>query len=253
MIAINLIYFPKGEAVAPLDAGDQGLHSTVLDALGTRIVSGDLPAGSVITLVEIDGAYEVSRSVSREAIRVLQSMGLVTSRRRVGVTVQPPTSWQVFDPRVIRWRLAGDDRVNQLLSLSELRSGIEPVAAALAARRATPEQCATLSGAVMDMVAHRRSGDLEAFLEADTRFHRTMLEASGNEMLRALGDTVAEVLAGRTHHDLMPAHPAADAVALHEKVATAIRTGDADAARSAMAEIIEEAATAMAAELSAER
>ncbi|KQY55503.1 GntR family transcriptional regulator [Nocardioides sp. Root140] len=223
-----------------------GLHSTVLEALGLRIVSGDLTPGQVLTLDSVDTEYAVSRSVSREAVRVLQSMGLVTSRRRVGVTVCPRDNWHVFDPRVIRWRLAGDDRTNQLLSLSELRSGFEPVAAALAAERATPQQCSALSGAVMDMVAHRHSGDLEAYLVADTIFHRTMLEASGNEMLRALGDVVAEVLAGRTHHHLMPATPRADAVALHERVANAIRTGDADDARTAMQAIIDEAAAALA-------
>lgn len=222
-----------------------GLHSSLLDALGTRIVSGDLPPGHVLTLVQIDKEYDVSRSVSREAVRVLQAIGLVTSRRRVGVTVLPAESWQVFDPLVIRWRLAGSDRLNQLLSLSELRSGFEPVAAALAAERATPAQCGVLSGAVMDMVTHRRSGDLEAYLEADTVFHRTLLEASGNEMLRALGDVVAEVLSGRTHHHLMPSTPESDAVALHERVASSVRTGDAEAARAAMRDIIDEAARAM--------
>ena len=63
--------------------------------------------------------------------------------------------------------------------------GFEPVAAALAAERATPAQCGVLAGAVSDMVVHGTSGDLEAYLDPDTVFHRTLLEASGNEMLRA--------------------------------------------------------------------
>lgn len=221
------------------------LHSDVLDALGTRIVNGDLPAGAVITLDEVDREYDVSRSVSRESVRVLQSMGLVALRRRVGVTVQPRTSWNVFDPRVIRWRLDGADRPAQLQSLSELRQGFEPVAAALAATRATPEQCRTLAAAAVDMDVHGRAGDLDAYLRADTLFHRTLLEASGNEMMHALGDVVAEVLAGRTHHHLMPARPNPEAVSLHEDVARAIRAGDAAAAEAAMRAIIAEAAAAM--------
>ena len=95
---------------------------------------------------------------------MLESMGMVASRRRVGVTVQPRESWHVFDPRLIRWRLDGADRSEQLLSLSELRMGFEPVAAALAAERATPAQCGVLAAAVSDMVVHGRSGDLEAYL-----------------------------------------------------------------------------------------
>jgi DNA-binding FadR family transcriptional regulator len=222
-----------------------GLHASVLDALGVRIVAGELAAGQVLTMDAVDQEYAVSRSVSREAIRVLESMGMVASRRRVGVTVQPRESWQVFDPRLIRWRLDGADRNEQLLSLSELRMGFEPVAAALAAERATPAQCGVLAGAVSDMVVHGTSGDLEAYLDADTVFHRTLLEASGNEMLRALGGVVAEVLAGRTHHHLMPSTPNPDAIGLHEAVARAVRMGDATAARDAMRLIIDEAADAM--------
>ena len=143
--------------------------------------------------------------VAREAIRVLESMGMVASRRRVGITIQPSSNWNVFDPRVIRWRLDAGDRAAQLVSLSELRRGFEPAAAALAARRADPHQCRIMAAAVSDMVVHGRSGDLDAYLLADKVFHRTLLEASGNEMFRALYDVVAEVLAGRTHHGMMPA------------------------------------------------
>ncbi|GAB2981865.1 FadR/GntR family transcriptional regulator [Nocardioides montaniterrae] len=220
-------------------------HGDVLDALGRRIVQGELAAGTVLTLDAIDGAYAVSRSVSREAIRVLSSMGLVASRRRVGVTVLPRTDWNVFDPRVIRWRLDSDDRASQLRSLSELRSGFEPVAAGLAAERASEAQRRELSDAAADMAAHARTGDLVAFLAADVRFHRVLLEATGNEMLRAMGDVVEEVLSGRTEHDLMPAHPKDEAVAAHEAVARGVRSKDPAAARAAMQAIIDEVTEAM--------
>ena len=72
-----------------------------------------------------------------------------------------------------------------------------------------------------------KAGDLEAYLVADMVFHRTLLEASGNEMLAALATVVAEVLAGRTHHDLMPAQPNPEAIRLHGEVARAVQAGDA--------------------------
>jgi len=225
-----------------------GQHASVLSALGGRIASGALAAGQVITLDGVCAEHRVSRSVAREAIRVLESMGLVASRRRVGITIQPRERWNVFDPRVIRWRLDRGDRAEQLLSLSELRRGVEPVAAALAAERADGEQCRVLAAAVSDMVVHGRSGDLEAYLRADTLFHRTLLEASGNEMLRALHEVVAEVLSGRTHHGMMPAQPNPEAIALHDEVARAVRVGDGPAAEHAMRAIIDEAAAALRAE-----
>ncbi|MET8763755.1 FCD domain-containing protein [Lentzea sp. NPDC004782] len=223
----------------------RGLHETVLDHLGTRISSGEIPPGEVLRIEELAQHYEVGRSVIREAVRVLESMGMLTTRRRVGVTVADRAAWNVLDPRVIRWRLDGPDRQAQLASLGELRAGVEPVAAALAARRATPGQCGVLTGAVMDLAVHGKSGDLEAYLQADLLFHRTLLAASGNEMLAALTGVTCEVLIARTHHGLMPHIPNPVAIRLHADVAQAVRTGDAAAAESAMREIITEAAEAL--------
>jgi DNA-binding FadR family transcriptional regulator len=219
------------------------LHDNVLTALGAEIVSGTLPPGGIINLEGVGAQYGVSRSVAREAVRVLESMGLVASRRRVGITIQPSDRWNVFDPRVIRWRIESGDRAAQLVSLSELRLGFEPTAAALAARRADPHQCRIMAAAVSDMVMHGRSGDLESYLLADKIFHRTLLEASGNEMFRALDGVVAEVLTGRTVHGMMPETPNPVAIALHDEVARAIRLRNEEAAERAMRDIIEEAMT----------
>ncbi len=221
------------------------LHSGLLTALGTGIVSGDLAADQVLTLERLSAEHQVSRSVAREVIRVLESMGMVESRRRVGITVQPSNKWNVFDPRLIRWRLDSGDRAALLASLSELRRGFEPAAAALAARRANADQCRILAAAVSDMVVHGRSGNLQAYLLADKLFHQTLLEASGNEMFRALNDVVAEVLAGRTQHGLMPDSPNPAAIELHDEVARAIRLRNEEAAEQAMRAIIDEAATAV--------
>ena len=60
------------------------LHRNLLAALGTGIASGKYPAGQVLTLDGVSAEHGVSRSVAREAIRVLESMGMVASRRRVG-------------------------------------------------------------------------------------------------------------------------------------------------------------------------
>ncbi|WP_327366454.1 FadR/GntR family transcriptional regulator [Streptomyces sp. NBC_01217] len=214
-----------------------GLHTHVLDTLGLEIAAGEHRPGEVLRTDEVAQRFDVSRTVVREVVRVLESMHLVESRRRVGVTVRPTEAWNVYDPQVIRWRLAGADRPRQLRSLTVLRSAIEPVAAGLAARNATPEQCAALTECALGMVATSRGQQLEGYLEHDIAFHRIVLNASGNEMFARLGDVVAEVLAGRTHHQVMFEDPDPAAVTLHVRLAEAVREGDAAAAERLTKEI----------------
>ncbi|MER5476516.1 FCD domain-containing protein [Streptomyces sp. NPDC002734] len=215
----------------------RGLHAQVLDRLGPAITAGEHPPGSVLLTDELAQQYGVSRSVMREAVRVLESMQLVASRRRVGVTVRPVEEWNVYDPQVIRWRLAGADRARQLRSLTVLRSAVEPVAAGLAARHASPEQCAELTRCALGMVATSRGHRLAEYLVHDVAFHRVILSASGNEMFARLGDVVAEVLGGRTRHEVMFEDPDPAAVTLHVRVAEAVREGDAAEAERLTREI----------------
>ncbi|MDX3639454.1 FadR/GntR family transcriptional regulator [Streptomyces sp. MB09-02B] len=215
----------------------RGLHGRVLETLGPAITAGEYPPGSVLRTDELAQTFEVSRSVMREAVRVLESMHLVESRRRVGVIVRPPAEWNVYDPQVIRWRLDGADRPRQLRSLTVLRSAVEPIAAGLAARNATAQQCAALTECAIGMVAHSRGHQLEGYLRHDVAFHRLILDASGNEMFARLGDVVEEVLAGRTHHAVMFHDPDPAAVTLHVQVAEAIREHDAPRAEQLTREI----------------
>ncbi|WP_447924460.1 FadR/GntR family transcriptional regulator [Georgenia muralis] len=208
------------------------LHTDVLDHLGRAITHGSLPAGSVLTLATLAEEHGVSRTVIREAVRVLESLGMVDSRRRVGVRVLPETGWQVLDPRLIRWRLTGPQRDEQLRRLTELRLAVEPTAARLAALRATPSAAARLVelAATLRRLGEEGRGTDPGYLTADIDFHALLIEASGNDMLGALADVIAEVLAGRTQLHLSPELPVAEALDHHERLARAVATGDVDAA-----------------------
>lgn len=226
--------------------GFQQLHTTLVDRLGSDIVAGRIPVGTRILADEMVAQHGMSRTVVREVVRVLESMGLVAVRRRVGITVQPSTCWNPLDTNIVRWQLAGPGRFDQLRALSELRSGIEPLAARLAAERATPDQCGALTAAVVGMSATSRAADGAAYLAHDADFHRTLLAASGNSMLRGMSDIVVEVLAGRTRHSLMPHVAEPEAIRLHGVVASAIQARDGEAAQEAMQEIVSESAAAVA-------
>jgi DNA-binding FadR family transcriptional regulator len=216
------------------------LHGRVLDRLGTAICSGDVAARSVLSIEDLVDRYQVSRSVIREVLRVLASMGLIETRRRVGIMIQPPEVWSVFDPQVIRWRLASDGRMAQMRSITELRTAIEPYAAWLAAERVDDDEASELVGLAAKMWAAGKAGDVARFLDLDIEFHRRVLVASGNEMFAKLQLIVAEVLAGRYHHHLMPHHPDEHALQLHTDVAQAIQRRDGERAREAMLETLEQ-------------
>lgn len=221
------------------------LHVRVLDRLGAELTSGVIPAHSNFSTESLMERYGVSRTIAREALKVLEQNGVVTSRRRVGVTVRPVSEWAALSPLVVRWWLDSDERPRQLRELSELRSGIEPIAAGLAAVRATDEQRSAIGAAVVGMSLTGPRGDLETYLRHDIDFHTTVLEASGNAGLAAFAPLVAEALRGRTHHHLMPSVPEPQAIRWHFGVAEAIAFGNPDEAMTVMRHIVGEAQEAM--------
>lgn len=218
-----------------------GLHASVVDQMGLAIGAGEWQTGSIMRIEELEERYGVSRSVIREVLRVLASMGMVQSRRRVGVQVLPASEWNLYDPQVIRWRLASPGRVAQLRSLTELRTAVEPQAARLAAMRAPLADASELMGLAGKLWAAGQDGDTELFLKLDIQFHHLVLCSSGNEMFGKLNSLVAEVLAGRTHYGMMPDHPHEEALQMHVDVASAIQRGNPVDAHAAMLAIMERA------------
>ncbi|MDT8909348.1 FCD domain-containing protein [Amycolatopsis sp. PS_44_ISF1] len=222
-------------------------HEEVLDELGAAIAGGELAPGSVLRSDELQERFGASRTVAREVVRVLETMRLTTSRRRVGVIVREPSEWNHYDPRLIRWQLDGPGRAVALRTLTELRSGVEPCAARFAAVRATPEERGRLRALASRLERTARARDLPEFLGHDVEFHDLLLAASGNPMFAQLSSVVAEVLAGRTEHGLMPPEPQPEAVALHVEVARAVDAAEPDRAERAMRAIVEQARDEIAA------
>ena len=204
-------------------------HSVLVQNLGLAIAGGSWRPNSILRLDELEAQHNVSRSVVREATRVLSSKGMLESRRRLGTVVQPEECWNLYDPQVIRWRLASSRRLEQLRALNELRGAIEPQAARLAAERASWDAGSEMSQAARLWAAGQR-GDRDEFLRLDIEFHAAVLQASGNPMFSQLHNLVAEVLTGRTEQGPMPPLLGDQALQLHVDVASAIQRSEATAA-----------------------
>lgn len=219
-------------------AGGQGLHGQVLESLGVAICGGTLAVGTIFTAEEIEERYGVSRTLVREAVRVLGSLGLVAARRRIGVQVLPASEWSMYTPQVIRWRLESSERMEQLRALIELRLAIEPEAARLAAERSSPSQASELMGLAGKLWESGHADDVDTFLRNDIKFHSLVLSSSGNLMFGKLDSLVGETLVGRTSFGLVPDQPHADALQLHMDVANHIQRGEGELAREAMRKVM---------------
>lgn len=218
------------------------VHDALVERIGAAIVQGEHAPGARLVTTELaDGA---SRGAGREAVRVLESLGLVRVRRKTGIEVRAREEWNVYAPEIIGWRLAGPGRDEQLRELHQLRGAIEPLAARLAAVHATDAQRQEMVAAVLEMARTEHDADGAVYLSADIRFHRTLLAASANAMFAALGSVVESVLVGRTQHHLMPHDANPLAVRWHQDVAFAITGGRADAAAESMGLIVAEAGDA---------
>ncbi|MDJ0335955.1 MAG: FadR/GntR family transcriptional regulator [Rhodoglobus sp.] len=211
-----------------------GSHELVLHELGRRITAGEIPEGTVLTLAGLEAEFAASRTVIREAVRVLESLGMLRSRRRVGVTVQARPGWKALDGAIVRWNLAGEGRREQLLSLMELRSAVEPAAARLAAERASATDRRQLSKLAdkLDALGIAGKGDSAEYLDVDVEFHRLLLTSGGNPLLAQLSGPVEEVLRGRAGLGLTPAIPADGTLEHHVATARAVAAGDPDAAET---------------------
>lgn len=221
------------------------LHTELINRLGTEIVNGTLGPGAAFTLEAISQRFGVSRTVSREAIQSLELMQLVKSRRKVGIVVQPSDSWNVLNPLVIAWRLAGPDRGEQLRTLTELRLGIEPTAAAAAARCIDGKTANQLVKVAHEMQALGIAGKIDKFIELDNTFHEMILRGSSNEMFAALSDPILAVISGRSHIGLMPDHPVTEAIELHIQIAQAIQAREPALAEASMRQLLAEVRSAV--------
>jgi DNA-binding FadR family transcriptional regulator len=218
----------------------KSVFTGVVDVLGHEIASGQLAEGAVLNLNQLESRFGVSRTVAREAMRQLQSLGMITAKRRVGLIVGPASQWDVLNPLVIRWRLDSPGRDEQLYSLTDLRAAIEPTAARLAASEATPEEAGRLLELSERLVVlgDQGRGDEPEYLATDVEYHRLLLRASHNEMLIACEPAVEAVLVGRNELGLTPRDPDPVAVENHRVVARAVVDGDGDLAEETLRRVV---------------
>ncbi len=156
----------------------RNLTHGMLDRLGREIVTGAFDDAPFPTESDLAKRYGVSRSVTREAVKMLTAKGLLSARPRQGTVIRPSSAWNLLDPDVLDWLLDRKLSLTLLRQFSELRVAIEPAAAALAAQAAGAAELERINRGIARMEAAERGED--DTLDADIAFHIAVLNASGN-------------------------------------------------------------------------
>lgn len=242
---------PQGRLVnmeaSKSDARDllgRNLTHGLLDRLGSQIVGDHFAGRPFPTEAELSQIHGVSRSVTREAVKMLTAKGMVSARPRQGTIIQPVSQWNLFDPDVLRWMLERRFSIELLIHFGQLRVAIEPAAAALAATSADAEGLRQIQAGFARMVAADEGRD--DVLEADVEFHVSILKASRNPFFGQFRDVVSTALKTSIRYTNKIVGRSAD-LAAHKAVLDAIVARDGALAQERMRAIIEDAlATIMA-------
>ncbi|GAB2961410.1 FadR/GntR family transcriptional regulator [Saccharothrix stipae] len=171
---------PPGWARRPTN-----LAKAVTEELVGRIVRGVHPSGTSLPPEPALGAtFSVSRTVIREAVKILQEKGLVQVRQGAGTMVTPPAMWNMLDELVLAATIAEDETLAVLDDLVITRRLLESDMAQVAARAADQDTIDRLRALVdrMDQLVD----DPAAYGEQDRVFHDTIMQTSGNRIARGV-------------------------------------------------------------------
>lgn len=213
-----------------------GLAGRLANALGQRIVSGEFAVGDPLPIEpDIQKEYEVSRTVVREAIRLLSAKGLTNTRPKVGTRIRPKTEWNMVDPDVLRWHIGNSPDRQFMTWLFETRELIEPHAAMLASERIDSERAEALKLAFEGLSTLERGSPGQ--ITADVKFHLIIMEATGNPIIRSVGSMICAALFDSFRMTWESEHDD-HGIVLHHKVMDAIVNRDPDSAFVAMRRLI---------------
>lgn len=216
----------------------RGIHGQIVEEVGNRIVRGDWEPGEQLPDESVFGTeLDVSRTVIREAMKVLSEKGMIESRPRIGTRVTSQDRWNHLDPDVLKWIFANEPTKKNADDLIELRRMIEPSAAKLAANRISDDELEALKQAFQEMVD--AGDDVEKGIEPDLRYHRIVLMASGNQMLVPLGHTIESALASSFRISSSVHNNRIASLKRHEAVIHAIAARDGNLAEAAMRDLID--------------
>ena len=202
------------------------LRELVFESLREAIINGRLFPGERLMEIQMAEEMGVSRTPVREAIRKLELEGFVVMIPRKGAYV------------------AGIS-IKDIADVFEVRAALEALAAGLAAERITEEELDELERFLVEISELRESGNLDAIVEKDTKFHDVIYRASRNERLVQIVTHLQEQIHRFRTASLARPGRTRDALDEHKKLVEAISDRDVELAQKLAREHIENAENSM--------
>ncbi|MEN9935018.1 MAG: hypothetical protein RLZZ387_1597 [Chloroflexota bacterium] len=213
------------------------LASRVADEIEARIVAGRLQPGERLPSErELAEQFGVSRTVIREAVRVLAAKSLLEVRSGSGTVVRTPTTRSVAQSVTLLLRTG--QQIDHA-AIHEVRCALEVEIAGLAAERRTPEDLTQLEGLLDEMEALVSDPALlvrsrDQFIANDIRFHAALAVATHNALFVMLLDSLADVMIEVRQMGFVVPDSHQQALRYHRSIYAPVRAGDGAAAREAM-------------------
>jgi DNA-binding FadR family transcriptional regulator len=221
----------------------RSLPTQIVIELGSKIVHGDIAPGTILTSDSLEQKYAVSRTVIREALKVLHDKGLTRPRTKTGTIVLERTEWDFLDEDVLNWLQISGLSVELITDLEELRSTYEPGVARVAAKRRGSRDIAQLKSSLKKMTDafYAEGPNSELIAKADVEFHEALQIATQNDLIKKMGKLILPLL--RIRDDLVRhATAEADFIIQHQALLDAVIDEDPDSAELAMKALLETAA-----------
>jgi len=206
------------------------LYERIVEQIEQRILQGDLHVGDQLPPErELGAQFGVSRTAVREAVKALRQKGLLETYPGRGTFITNGTSRAMYHSLSLVVNL---DKAHGADDLVQVREIFEPEIAALAAIHATAEQLAVMSEAVAAMDA--ALDDAERFIEGDLDFHLALAEATQNDVIPILIDSIVDLLREQRKRIFSTPGGPQRGQLYHKRILKAVKQHDPDVARKVM-------------------
>ncbi len=207
----------------------------IAEQIRQSIIDGRLKADDRLpTEHELAEQFNVSRPTIREALKRLAAQNLIRSRRGPtgGTFVRAPTEQEVRANLTTAATLLVSFGEFDLTDIAEARQELELMCGRLAAERRSEDHLATMR----EEIARQKDGDLsdEDFCASDVRFHRALVDATGNPVLQFVMSTVIEALQPVENMIIFRFRDRQKIIRQHEKILAAIEAGDVELTETAI-------------------